>query len=530
MAELNENPRQKMIGILYLVLLGLAATTITDHVLDAFFNITMSLEHTSSILKKATDDKLASFQAGKMKDDPVRATPYFERAKKVMELCESLDKYVLECKGMLMVNGGGYNLERKDTIVGKDTIAEVMNRSDIDVSSRIMKVQKVEGGLSRGEILKKRIINVHDSVEAIMTPEERTGATIPLNAKDPPRKEGIKQTWENDAFGEGIPLTAALTALSKVEMDIKNTENSVVRKILSSVDKAEINLDQYDVIAIPESNYILIGQSYKAEVFLTAFSATLNPEINAGGQNLKVENGKGIYTSAATSEGLKKFSATIKMKKADGTFQTYTTKKDLEYMVAKPSVTISPTKMLVFYIGVPNPVSVSAAGVGKESIRTTITGPGTGEMTGSNGEYTVTVKKTGKVTIAVSGELEKGKQTVLGSCDFKCKSIPAPHPMFAGKGGGSVPSASLKSQTKLFAKLDDFDFDAQFVVNGFKLIIMKPRAEAQVMQSNGHNMTPEMQSDMGVINAGTRIMFDNIVTTGPDGLKRTLDPITFTAQ
>ena len=82
----------------------------------------------------------------------------------------------------------------------------------------------------------------------------------------------------------------------------------------------------------------------------------------------------------------------------------------------------------------------------------------------------------------------------------------------------------------MFAKLDDFDFDAQFVVNGFKLIIMKPRAEAQVMQSNGPNMTPEMQSAMGGINAGTRIMFDNIVTTGPDGLKRTLDPITFTAQ
>jgi hypothetical protein len=43
MASANETPRQKMMGILYLVLLGLAATTITDKVLDAFRSLTIEV-------------------------------------------------------------------------------------------------------------------------------------------------------------------------------------------------------------------------------------------------------------------------------------------------------------------------------------------------------------------------------------------------------------------------------------------------------------------------------------------------------
>ncbi len=521
MADLNETPRQKMIGILYLVLLGLAATTITDHVLDAFYNITLSLNTTSKALQDATEAKLSSFASHNLKDDPVRATPFWERANKVKKLCEDLDKEVLEVRSQMVTQGGGYK-----TTLGRE--GEVEQRDNTDLAPRLMMLPTPEKG--KGAKLKARIMETRAAIVGLMTPEEHTGVTIPLNAVDPPKREGVKATWENDCFGEGIPLTAALTAISKIEMDIKATENSVVRKILSMVDKQDITLDEYEVIAVPQSNYVLIGQQYKADVFLTAFSSTLQPEITAGGSNLKVENGKGLYTVPCTSEGVKKYSATIKMKKSDGTWKEYKSKEDLSYTVAKPSVTISPTKMLVFYIGVDNPVSISAAGVGKESLRPSISGVGQGDIKGSNGEYMVNVQKPGKVTISVAGELEKGKTTVLGSTDFKCKPIPPPHPMFAGSSGGGTSTGSLKAQTKVFAKLDDFDFDANFVVNSFKLVVLKPRAEAVILNSSSASLTPEMMSTMAGITAGTRIMIDNITATGPDKLKRSLPPISFTAQ
>jgi gliding motility-associated protein GldM len=517
MAGLNETPRQKMIGILYLVLLGLAATTITDKVLEAFYTIKLSLDSTSVALQKATDDRMASFQSSKLKDDPVRATPYWDRANKVKAVCDELNKSIDGIRDLFVSQGGGYN----------PNSTEVVNRADVDLSPHLM---TGIGPNARAAALKKQILDTREKLMAILTPDEiRTGVTISLDAPDPGKREGIKHTWEDDCFGDGTPLTAAMTALSKIQMDVKNTENSVVRKILSGVDKTDITLDEYEVIAVPESKYVLVGQQYKAEVFLTGKSSTLNPEITAGGQNLKVESGKGIYTATATAPGLKKYSASVKVKKTDGTYMTVTTKEDLEYMVAPPSVTISPTKMLVFYIGVPNPVSVSAAGVPKESIRPSINGAG-GEMTGSGGEYVVTVKTPGKTVISVAGELEKGKSTVLGSTEFRCKKLPLPHPQFAGKGGGSLPTVQLKSANKLFAPMPaDFDFDAKYTINSYKLYISKPRADVQTFKAMGGAFTPEMQSAMSSITAGTRIYFDEIVVTGPDGTKASCDPITFTA-
>ena len=45
MAGGKQTPRQKMIGILYLVLLGLVALNVSDSILEAFKNLTDSLRN-----------------------------------------------------------------------------------------------------------------------------------------------------------------------------------------------------------------------------------------------------------------------------------------------------------------------------------------------------------------------------------------------------------------------------------------------------------------------------------------------------
>ena len=69
-------------------------------------------------------------------------------------------------------------------------------------------------------------------------------------------------------FGEGIPMGAAMTALIKIQSDIKNSENEVVKKILGKVDQAAVNLDKFNAVAVAPTSYVLVGQPYTAEVFL----------------------------------------------------------------------------------------------------------------------------------------------------------------------------------------------------------------------------------------------------------------------
>lgn len=510
MAALKETPRQKMMGILYLVLLGIAATTVTDHVLDAFRNLTISLETSTKNVQTTVDNTFASFEATKLKNEPERARPVYERASKVKQYAAELNTYINETKSLLVKEGGGT----------EETTGDVKARADIDISPRVMINNK------RAFELKKKIEDTRNKILSMLDAKDKD-SKLALNAQDPPAKKGgIKSTWEDENFGDGIPLTAAITALTKIQADLKNTESEVVKKILGEADKAVINLDRFEAVAVAPSSYILVGQQYKASVFLTASDSKTNPEIIVGGQRLNIVDGKGMYTAAATSEGDKRWGGTIRIKQADGTTKEYNLPEQT-YTVAKPSATVSPDKMNVFYIGVDNPVSVSAPGFSKDKIRVSLSA---GEIKGANGTYVVNVKQRGDVKVTVSGEVEKGKSTVLGVSTFRVKPIPPPHVKFANKGGGRLSAAAMRSQNRIFAILEDFDFDAKFNVNHFTMFIAKPRADIMKFESNSNAFTPEMQAAMNGITPGSRVTFDFVFATGPDGLKRSLDPIIFTAE
>ena len=510
MAALNETPRQKMMGILYLVLLGIAATTVTDHVLDAFRNLTVSLETSTKNVQSTVSNTFSSFEATKLKNDPVRAKPVYDRANQVKQYAADLDKYINEIKDLFIKEGGGID----------EASGDVKARADIAISPRLMINQH------RAAELRKKIEDTRNKILASLDEKEREGLKLALNAQDPPKRSGIKTTWEDDNFGDGIPLTAAITALTKIQADLKNTESDVVKKILGEVDQAVINLDRFEAVAVAPSSYILIGQQYKADVFLTASSSTSNPEILIGGQKLNVSNGKGLYVAAATTEGEKRWGGIIRVKQTDGNMREYKL-PDQTYTVAKPSATVSPTKMNVFYIGLPNPVSVSAPGIAKEKIHVSISA---GDISGAGGNYIVKVSQPGKVNVTVSGEVEKGRNVSLSTTEFRVKRIPPPRVKFGNKSGGSLPVGAMKAQNRIFAVLEDFEFDAPFVINHFTMFINKPRQDIQVFESNNNSFTPAMQAAMNGVVSGSRVTFDFVNATGPDGMKRQLDPITFTVQ
>ena len=511
MAGVNETPRQKMMGILYLVLLGLAATTISNTVLDAFRNLSVGLESSTQNVSTAISSTFDKFAATKLKDDPTRAKPFWDRATRVRAAANDLDSTIAKIKSDFIAECGGFDSSEGD----------YHKRDDVEIVPRYM-INK--GGADR---LKAKIEDTKKRIYAELDPTVRANFKMALNADDPPKKDGIKTTWQMNFFGDGIPLTAAFTALSKIEADLKNTESDAIKSILQSVDNVQLTLDQYAAIAVPTtSSYVLLGQPYSAEVFLTAFSNTLNPEVTVGGQTLKVEGGKGIYTVNTSHEGENKWSATIRMKKADGTVGEWKT-AEMSYRVAKPSATVSPDMMLVFYIGVDNPITISAPGTPREKLKVSINN---GSLSGKDGAYVVQPKSSGTAVVTVMGEDDKGKSVKLGETSFRVKRLPTPRAKFGGKSGGTVPKAQLTSTDKVFASLDDFDFKAQFNVNHFKLYVVKPRQDPQIMEVSSNILNPAMKAALNTVTPGTRVIFDEIFATGPDGIKRPLDPLLFTVQ
>ena len=182
--------------------------------------------------------------------------------------------------------------------------------------------------------------------------------------------------------------------------------------------------------------------------------------------------------------------------------------------------------MNVFYIGVPNPVSISAPGIPKESLKISMSG---GQISGSNGKYIVSVSSAGDAKVNVSADIG-GKVQLIGSTQFRVKRIPDPKGKFAGKTGGAMSSVIIKSQNAIFAILDNFDFDAKFSVTRFTLVVAKPRQDVIILTGTGNTFNPAMKTAIASVTPGTRVIFDAIVAVGPDGTQRQLDPIAITAN
>ena len=511
MAGGKETTRQRMINIMYLVLLAMLALNVSDSILDAFKNLKDSIDTSQANVNTSTDQLFTAFEQTKLKNEPQRARPFYERAEKARKISGELDAYIENLKEEFTVQGQGLD----------EKTGDLVERSNLDIAQGIM----INNG--EGEKLKTKINETREKLIQLLDPEERKNIGFSLEAIDKKNSNaGERKSWTDINFGEGTPLTAAMTILTKIQSDNKNAESEVVKKILGKMDVAVVNLDRFSAVAVAPSSYLLQGQPYTAEVFLTASDSRANPEILVGGSRLQVKEGKGIYTTPTNSEGVFSWGATIRVKQTDGTVKEYRTTEQ-KYQVSRPSAVVSPDKMNVFYVGVPNPVSVSAPGIPKEKMRLSMSG---GNITGANGKYVVTVTTPGTTArVSVTADLD-GKIQNVGTSDFRIKRIPDPKAKFGGKTGGTMSSVAIKEQGALFAMLDNFDFDAKFVVTRFNMIISKPRADVIILQSTSNTFSPQMRTAIAGVTPGSRVIFDNIVAVGPDGTPRQLDGIIFTAN
>lgn len=505
----KETPRQKMIGMMYLVLTAMLALNVSEEFMNAFRLVNEGLENTTENFSNTNKITYGAFESA-MKNNPVKTKPYYDKALLAQEYSAELNKYVTDLKKNLIEMAGGIDEETHD----------IAKRSDMEIGTQLMITQK------KGQELRAKILETRTKLLDLVDPKERANFNFNLDAKEPLKdKEGVTKTWESKNF-EGVPVTAAVTLLSKIQNDIKNAESDVVTHLLKSVDATDFKFDQLSAVVVAPTSYVLVGQSYEADVFLTAYSSTQNPDILVGGNRLPMEDGKGKYRITPSKEGFVKWGGIIKVKSPDGTFKDY--KFESEYQAAKPTAVVSADKMNVLYIGVPNPISVSAPGIPKEKLKVSMSGGGS--ITGSNGSYVADVKEAGKVMITVSGEVAKGQYKTLGGMEYRVKRVPDPVAKVGGMISGSMNAGQLKAQRGVFAVLENFDFDLKFTVKSFNMTVVRARMDAVRLVSTSAAITPEMQSALSGIGPKDKVFFDEIVATGPDGSNRRLNGVVINVQ
>ncbi len=527
-----ETTRQKMINMMYLVLTAMLALNVSAEVLQSFRIIDASLGQTFNNVKGKNDQIYGSFVAAS-EQNPTKVKEWKDKADQVRERTIALVTKIKDLKEELVLAAGGiakkdakpdFVFSSEDPFVTNskgDTIL-ISNEGDLNIPSEIMIRKKKATDL-------KNSLNENRDFLASFLPEgtQRENFIKQLDTSDPKinlNEGGEKKTWEIVHF-EGKPLIAAITLLSKMQIDVENAESNIISTLYSNIDAKTFKFTSLSARILPKSNYVLVGDQFESEIYLAAEDKTQQPEIFVGNNKLVMNDGKFIYKATASQVGTFKWGGLIKFKNPEGNIEEYPFTG--EYQVERPSVTISPTKMNVLYMGVPNPVRVSVPGVASVNLEISVSN-GRYEKSGDDFlVYPAKVDVQGKSTsISVVANLN-GEKRPMGSMSFRVKEVPDPLATVGGKNGGNLKKEELMSEDGLFAELKDFDFDLKFKVTKFEVTFSGAGGYVKTYPATGNRFTTEQKDQFGKLTQGSLIVIENIAAKGDDGSNRTLSNISF---
>ena len=528
MAHDKLSPRQKMIGMMYLVLTAMLALNVSKEAVEAFKKVDKGL--TLTVTNYAIKNNLIYSEFDRAAaENPTKAGKYKTLAYQVKERADEAFDFIQDLKIEIITKTEDIDPE-KPAVKGNEVFIENIKRiDDPNVPSEIL-IGANENG--KAYSLKNVLDEYRDFLIATLegnNPTAEDALRKSLNTEDGKDPDGQRTPWANMNF-QTLPLVAVICILSEMQLSVRNGETEALNYLYSQIDAASYKFNKLNAIVIPNTNYVTLGSDYEATVFISATDSTQNPKITVGGSDLPLDDtGKGIYKVRATTIGPKKWGGIIALKSPSGTIVNYPF--DASYVVGEPNVIVSPTAMNVMYMGIYNPIDVSVPGVSPDKIKIqVVNGSFTTEKVknskGENFKGTWSVKPNAvgqNVQVIVVADMN-GKPMTYPPYEFRVKALPPPIAVFGGKSTGSIPRATAAAQQGVFAIMPDFDFDLRYQVTGFTVLFNDKGNDYEEMSSNS-NLTPKQKELIGRLTRGKNLIIKDIKALGPDGKTKELQPV-----
>ena len=566
------SPRQRMINMMYLVLTALLALNVSKEVLQSFFEVNLGIERTTTNFHSKNGETYTAFDNAAL-NNPEKYKEVSERAYIVKNHADALTLFIQEMKYDLVseVDKGEVCLGKQSEVLdekGKPKeekllidkkfselsnnqkllpIAYLNARSNRDASGSLFLDKKRAKAKQRAYILSKQITEYKNELIELVKENQSLVSTIEqvCDVSNKNRK-GKDESWEEYNFHD-MPAVGALTILSKIQSDMRNIESDVINYLKIHIDAKTLKFGKAEAIQVPLTTFVLKGDSFKSEIFITAKNDQRNPDIYVGDydslsdgrfemvgdyETVQVINGKGMFAKRAHSEGNKKWGGLIAMKTETGTkYYPFAG----EYLVAAKTAVVAPTNMMVLYLKVPNPIKVSVPGYPASEVIATTKNGTISTVSKSKGEYIVVPDKLQKKSAPVISlyVIEDGKKKQMGSADFKIKDVPDPIAVVGGKRSGTLSKSDLIGSQMIVAQMKDFPFDRKalsFSVKSFDIVAYFKGKRSNYPTVKGSKFNDDVIEAINSTASGTEITFSNIVAKrrGVKGSKvRDLGSITF---
>lgn len=499
-----------MINLMYVVLMAMLALNVSSDVLKGFTLVDDSLTSSTENSSSQNSAIYSSLQEA-MKLNPEKTREWFEKAKRVKEMSDSVYQLAEDLKWKIVRDADGDDAD----------IRNIKNKENLESATHVI----LAPGTGQGKTLRNSINHYREEIlKMINDPAQKRIIGDNLSTAVPQKAKLLGKNWQEYMF-ENTPVAAAVTLLTKLQNDVRYAEGEVLHQLVANIDVKDVRVNQINAYVIPNSQTVVRGGKFSAQIIMAAVDTTQRPDIYVGNTLLKSD--KGRYETICNSTGDFTLKGYLLMRNGDG--EVIRREFSQPYTVVEPSATVSATMMNMLYAGYQNPISVSVPGVPASKISASMSG-GTLTKKG-DGEYIAVPSKVGEdVTITVTAQNE-GRTQEMGKFTFHVRKLPDPTAYIGysdAKGnanrfkGGRLSKAVLLGADGINAAIDDGLLDISFKVLGFETMFIDNMGNVVPEVSTSSKFTARQKEVMRKLTRGKLFNISRVRVVGPDGIERTL--------
>ncbi len=528
-----------MINMMYLVLTAILALNVSKEVLDAFAIMDTELVRSEHAHEHRSQVEYTVF-ADAAKRFPEKFGVAHAHALRVKAQADSLVSHIERIKVQAIAEADGLNasdLVGKDAD-GRDTLRALLAleaKDDRETLTRMMvgsepSVPKQTPGSAYD--LKERIGAFRDSLKTLTGnkgPELSAALDMLFDFRDRRDASGTMNNWESTNFYD-VPLAAGVATLSKLQADVRSSENDLVKWLYRSVGIDDYGFGTITTAVIPQSSVIMTGDSFRADVFLAAYDPKNRPNVTVnGGSPLPIgADGKAKLRLRGDRIGEQLVEGVIRFEGPKGPEEIpYST----SFQVMAPLLVASPTKMNVLYRGVENPIDLSVPGVSADRVQASIS---TGRIVRSGNGWVATGMTANSAEVMATVTQPDGTTRRIGPVAFRVKELPPPSAVISGIDPSStkVPKNKLCATPGLLAKALGSEFGDNWQVVSYEFTLVRNGQSPIVKTGVGNEFTADIRTILCKLKTGDQIYIENIKAklTNGQGTTRNLAPIAIKVQ
>lgn len=558
MAGNKETPRQRMIGMMYLVLTALLALNVSKEIVNAFVRLNDKIEDSNIILQSKINQDYERFKmAMAVKNTRAAAQKWDEKATIIKKSVEKEFDYLLTETNSLLKETEGASSEwlETDKRTGAKKLKNLMkveSKDDYDAATRLFVGGDPTKPVERGQNLRTRLQNLRDNICITLAGYSKGSKSFKFDVSQvknyDPKNAASKQmlknalktvnpedsavigrvfktlsyplnlteydettSWQGAMF-DHAPVVAAAAILTSLRSDIKNAESLALDHLVGKIDDIIMPINKIEPIAFAPKGYMNIGDTMPLKVMIAAYDsndvsmiqyAENDPEMKGASET------KGSITLRATSPGIKNVFGTIAVKEhGELKWKPW----QFSYEVGAPMATISATELNVLFVGYPNKIRATASGYSSNEIKmtgdgVTITKEGDGYIVKAPGTL---VGRKVKLNVIANGKN-------VGSQEFRVRAVPRPATYF----GNITSTDSRVSKLQLISALNSglrlaYDesslITAPFIVRSYTILV-EFRGNVKPIKVIGHMPTAADVATLRTMQSGANITIKDIVGT-----------------